>query len=123
MLLLTLALLAQGAATSAPRVVGTYPVEGAVVAAGKVTIRVTFDRAMRPDSYSFVDSARGRFPDCGEVRPAVSPDARSFSIECTLRPGQDYALGFNGGSFRNFVGAGDGEPAEPSSLAFATRPE
>ena len=50
MLLLTLALLAQAAATPAPRVVGTYAVEGAVIAAGKVMIRVTFDRAMRPDS-------------------------------------------------------------------------
>lgn len=39
---------------SAPKVVSTYPAQGATIKPGWISLSVTFDQSMQPDSYSFV---------------------------------------------------------------------
>lgn len=103
---------------TAPRVVATTPGSDARIAPGRLVISVTFDQPMRRNSYSFVETGQGRYPDCDRT-PRQSADRRSFTLNCRIEPGQSYAIGFNGGRFRNFVGA-NGVPAEPSLLRFSS---
>lgn len=105
-----------------PHVVATSPADGATIKAGSIVIRVTFDRAMRDGSYSFITSDRGAYPAC-PGRPVRSRDGRSFTLRCTTVPGRGYAIGFNGGRFMNFVAQDTAVPAEPAHLAFSTRPD
>lgn len=103
-----------------PKVIAVQPAPGARLAAGPVTLSVTFDRAMRADSYSFVTVDAGTYPDCA-AKPRQSADGRTFLLDCTAAPGQSYAVGINGGRFWNFVDAQTGVPAEPALLRFVTR--
>ncbi len=106
--------------SAAPRVVETTPADNAILPAGPVTIRVTFDQPMRANSFSFVTTDRGRYPDCAR-RPQQSPDGRSFTLACrAVQPGR-YAIGFNGGRFRNFVARQSGLSATPALLTFDVR--
>lgn len=106
--------------SAAPRVVETAPADSAIIPAGPVTIRVTFDQPMRANSFSFVTTDRGRYPDCAR-RPQQSPDGRSFTLACrAVQPGR-YAIGFNGGRFHNFVGRQSGLSAAPALLTFVVR--
>lgn len=100
-----------------PHVVATVPVAGARIAPGPYVLSVTFDRAMRPGSFSFVTRGQGAYPDC-DGRPRQSADGRTFSMTCTARPDTIYAIGFNAPRFRNFVSATDDVAAEPAMLWF-----
>lgn len=102
-----------------PRVVRTLPAADAVLPPGPVTISVTFDRPMRPGSYSFVMLDPATYPACASVA-YLSADGRTYSLDCRLEPDRSYAIGFNRGRFRNFVGR-DGVAAEPHVLHFSTR--
>jgi len=101
-----------------PRVVSFRPADFGPMRAGKVTLRLEFDRPMRRNSYSFVRIDEGSYPDCPNP-PRQSPDGRSFVLDCTLLSGRTYAIGVNIGPYRNFVGADDGIPAQPWKLMFA----
>lgn len=101
-----------------PRVVSTNPEQGARLTAGRTTIRVTFSRPMKRQSYSFVALDMVTYPDCAKT-PRQSSDNRSFELDCTLKPGRSYAIGLNYASFRNFRSM-DGAPAEPMVLRFTT---
>ena len=103
-----------------PRMVSSNPGQGARVAAGRVEIRVTFDRPMQPGSYSFVVVDPATYPDCANVA-AQSADGRSFTLACTLAPERNYTIGFNSRRFRGFRDAEGGEPATPAVLRFSTR--
>jgi DNA-binding CsgD family transcriptional regulator len=118
---LTLALsgAAGHAPAASPHVISTYPASGAVAPAGPLILRVEFDRPMQHGSYSFVMFDPAAYPHCAP--PIQSPDGRSFSLACTLEPRHAYEVGFNGGRFRNFIGAGDRTPATPAILRFSTR--
>jgi len=113
-----LALSGQAAPLSPPRVVATYPAAGAVVPAGRLTLKVTFDRPMRA-SWSFVSRDAASTPPC-DGKPVRSADGRSFSMTCQLAPGRTYWIGFNSASHRNFASP-DGVPATPAGLAFSTK--
>lgn len=63
---------------AAPRVKVTSPAPGAMVAPGTLTLRVTFDRPMRPGNYSFVRTSGETYPECGANVPELSADRRSF---------------------------------------------
>ncbi|HEY8573956.1 LuxR C-terminal-related transcriptional regulator [Phenylobacterium sp.] len=102
-----------------PRVVATRPAPGAQVAPGPLTLSVTFDRPMRPESYSFIMRDRRSFPACG-AKPVLSADRRTFTLSCMVEPGRSYEVGFNNDLHRNFVGD-DGRPATPAVLRFTTR--
>ena len=105
----------------APRVVSTYPADHAMVAPGKLTLRVTFDQAMHPHSYSFVDVDPQTYPHDCATYPAQSPDLKTFTLECVVAPHRRFEVGFNGGAFRNFVSADGRVSAEPGILRFSTR--
>jgi DNA-binding CsgD family transcriptional regulator len=105
---------------TAPRVVSTTPGDAAVVAPGRITLAVTFDRPMRRQSYSFVQMDAATYPDCGGNPPEQSADGRTFRLVCTVQPGRSYEVWFNHGPYMNFVGE-DGMAAVPSGLRFRTR--
>lgn len=111
---------ALGAPTSAPRVVSTNPGSGAKVPAGPAMLAVTFDQAMAPGSFSFVQTDPARFPRCSKV-PQLSEDRRTFSLECQFQPGREYEVWFNRGRWMNFRSQ-RGIPAEPFRLVFRTAP-
>ena len=105
---------------AAPSVVETTPADRAIISPGPITIRVTFDQPMRANSFSFVTTDRGRYPDCAR-RPQQSSDRRSFTLVCrAVAPGR-YAISFNGGRFQNFVGLLSGISATPAVLSFVVR--
>jgi DNA-binding CsgD family transcriptional regulator len=120
------AVLLTGAFTSAahsaqpPHVVRTSPTAGAVLPAGPAVLTVTFDRPMRPQSYSFVERSPQTFPRCPDP-PTQSADGRSYSLRCTLEPRRTYEIMFNSDRHRNFAAVGDGAPAVPATLRFTTR--
>jgi DNA-binding CsgD family transcriptional regulator len=111
---------ASGTPATAPRVVATFPAAGAVIPAGTIALRVTFDRPMRPGNYSFVQMAAQTYPDCGDNRPGQSADGRTFILHCRLEPGRHYEIWFNSPPYMNFVD-GTGVPAVPFQLLFRTR--
>jgi DNA-binding CsgD family transcriptional regulator len=102
-----------------PRVVATYPKPGAVVPAGPLTLKVTFDRPMQP-GWSFVQRDLASFPPCDFKQPSQSPDGRSFSLSCKLEPGHAYWIGFNSAYHKNFASTA-GVPATPTGLPFSTK--
>lgn len=103
-----------------PRVVASYPADGAVIASGPFTLRVTFDRPMAPASYSFVTTDFGAYPQC-QGKPVQSADGRSYSLQCRAARGSAYAVGFNYGQFRGFRSAQGGLPAAPAVIRFRAR--
>ena len=102
---------------AAPRVVSTSPADGAAIRPGPFTLSVTFDRAMRPGSYSFTVRDQGRYPDCAR-EPTQSSDGRTFTLACTAKAGARYAVGFNSNRFTNFRAAEGGTPARPAAITF-----
>lgn len=109
-----------GGAATAPHVVSTSPAAGAVVPAGTIALRVTFNRPMRPGSYSFVRKAVETYPDCGDNRPEQSADGRTFTLHCRLEPGRQYEIWFNSPPYMNFVDEA-GVVATPYQLLFRAR--
>lgn len=114
-----LSLLAFVAAQEAPKVVSLEPANGAEVDA-KTTKRivVVFDRKMTKDSHSFCGDG-DTFPKF-LGRPKWVDD-KTVVVEVELQPDQEYHLGLNAPSFRNFVGA-DGVPLVPVPWTFKTLP-
>jgi hypothetical protein len=55
-------------------VVQTSPANGAVVEPGSFRLAVTFDRPMAPQSFAFVRSDDGAYPEC-HGQPQLSADA------------------------------------------------
>jgi len=103
-----------------PRVVSTSPAAGAVVPAGPIRLKVTFDRPMRRGSYSFVYASPETYPDCGRNEPTQSADGRTFVLNCSVQPGRSYEVWLNSPSYRNFMGE-DGVPATPYRLQFRAK--
>jgi DNA-binding CsgD family transcriptional regulator len=110
---------AAGAATGA-HVVSTTPRQGAVIAPGRFTLSVTFDRPMMADSYSFVQVSSDTYPSCFANRPTVSRDRRTFSMSCTAAAGRQYQVWLNSPPYLNFR-AINGVSAEPFQLRFSAR--
>ena len=90
-----------------------------LVAAGPATLSVTFDRAMRPGNYSFVQKDPATYPRCAPSAPSQSLDGRTFTLSCTLEPGREYEVWFNSEPYMNFKDM-DGTPAIPFQLKFRT---
>ncbi|MEH3121827.1 MAG: LuxR C-terminal-related transcriptional regulator [Sphingomonas phyllosphaerae] len=111
---------ARDAAPAAPRVVSTYPAPGATVPPGPLRLRVTFDRPMRVQSYSFVRRSAETYPDCGANQPVQSADGRSFTMMCRVQAGGHYEVWFNDPPYLNFADR-SGVVAVPFGLRFATK--
>lgn len=99
-----------------PKVVESFPANGASVDAGVVVLKVTFDQPMTPDGWAYGKSDAGAFPQC-LARPRLLADQRTFALLCTLAPNRTYALQINPApAFKN---AG-GRSAKPYPLSFST---
>ena len=102
-----------------PKITKTEPANGAEdVDPDAVTeLRVTFDRDMNTDGYSWCGG--------GETYPETtdSPkwfDKRTCVLPVKLQPGKDYILGINARDFRNFKSA-EGVPVVPVVYTFKTK--
>jgi DNA-binding CsgD family transcriptional regulator len=100
----------------APRVVAVSPAVGAEVAAGRIQIKVTFDRPMA-DGYSFIARDEASYPNCA-AKPTQSADGRSFTLNCVVVAGKDYWIGFNNARFQKFMSV-EGVAATPAVLRFS----
>ena len=103
---------------STPRVVATFPANGATVAPGVLVLRVSFDEPMYAESWSYVTSPSGDYPDCAAA-PRRLDDRKSFVLICRTAGKKDYALWFNRAPYANFLSLAR-KPATPFLLMFKT---
>ncbi len=104
-------------ADSAPRVVDSYPAQGAVVPPGFVRVRVSFDAPM--SCFSEVATDGGETDPCQPDGTWELPGRRSFVMQCQLQPSTDYRMRFRRTEGKGFIGM-SGRPAEPYDLSFTT---
>jgi hypothetical protein len=90
------------ASRETPKVVGAYPAQGSSVAPGILIIRVTYDTRMQGQSWSYVSSRDGDYPECA-ASPRLLDDHKSFALICRTSPKKTYALWFNHGDYQNFT--------------------
>lgn len=104
----------RSAFSNRPRVVATFPAEGAVVRPGLIVARVTFDQPMACDA-SFDGLTDLPNPCAGRWRQEVtlSKDRRSFRTVCEVKADTRYRLTLR--SFRNTHGL-----TIPAAVTFAT---
>jgi hypothetical protein len=103
-----------------PHVVETSPVHNAKdVDPDTAEIRVTFDKPMTDECWSWVRSSSNDFPDkTGEIH--YLDDMKTCVMPVKLEAGKKYTVWFNTTNYQNFKDA-DGRPAEPYLLTFTTR--
>ena len=77
-----------------PRVVSTYPAQGAAVAGGTLVLTVTFDQAMTPEGWSYAKVEGADFPAC-LPRPRLLADGRTFVLLCSAAISHPYAVALN----------------------------
>jgi len=99
-----------------PKVVQSFPGDGAEVAAGVLVVKIVFDHAMASDGWSYGRSDQGEFPLC-LAQPRLLGDNRTFALLCSVAANRKYAIAVNPG--RGFVSA-DGRAATPVLLRFST---
>lgn len=74
---------------------------------------------MRARNYSFVQTSAETYPEC-DAQPAITPDRRTFTLRCVVRPGRSYEIWLNRPPYMNFKSVA-GVAAEPFQLLFQTR--
>jgi hypothetical protein len=99
-----------------PKVVGSFPAEGAQVSAGVLVLKVVFDQPMAPDSWSYGPAENRALPNCLE-RPRLLADKRTAVLLCSVTAHTSYAVQIN--PTPRFASA-DGRAAKPVVLHFAT---
>jgi len=101
-----------------PKVVSTYPAQGASIAPGILIIRISYDTRMQGQSWSYVTSRDGDYPECA-ASPRLLDDHKSFALICRTLPKKTYALWFNHGDYQNFTSVSH-RPAAAYELKFTT---
>jgi hypothetical protein len=101
-----------------PKVVSSYPGQGASIAPGILIIRITYDTRMQGQSWSYVTSRDGDYPECA-ASPRLLDDHKSFALICRTLPKKTYALWFNHGDYQNFTSISH-RPAAAYELKFTT---
>jgi hypothetical protein len=99
-----------------PKVVGSFPAEGAQVSAGVLVLKVVFDRSMAPDAWSYGAAESRPLPNCLE-RPRLLADKRTAVLLCSVAAHTTYAVQIN--PTPQFASA-DGRGADPAVLRFTT---
>ncbi len=109
--------------TLPPKVVASYPAEGAAVAPGVVVLKLTFDQRMLATGFDLGPVEGAEPPPCLKT-PRLLDDGRTFVLLCTLRAGKSYALALNAAPPSDGANNGFANYAErraaPSSLSFTT---
>jgi len=101
-----------------PTVVSVYPAQGSSIAPGILIIRVSYDTRMQGQSWSYVSSRDGEYPECA-ASPRLLDDHKSFALICRTLPKKTYALWFNHGDYQNFTSISH-RPATAYELKFTT---
>jgi hypothetical protein len=101
-----------------PHVVATFPDSGASVAPGVLVLRVTFSQPMFDESWSYVSTPDGAYPDCAAT-PRLLDDKKSFALICRVTGKTKYAVWINRAPYANFVNRGR-RAAQPFELKFTT---
>lgn len=99
-----------------PKVVASFPAQGAQVGAGVLVIKLVFDQPMAADGWSYGRAEGGDFPSC-LAKPRLLADKRTFALLCSVAAHRTYAIAINPAAV--FVGA-NGRLAKPDSLTFST---
>jgi len=103
-----------------PVVVKTFPESGAKNVDPSISeIRVTFNKEMMDQSWSWVQIAPENFPKIIEA-PRYLEDKRTCVIKVKLEPGKTYIIWVNTQKFTNFKDK-NGRPAVPYLLMFETK--
>ena len=101
-----------------PKLVSIEPANGALdVDPGLTKLVITFDRAMRDQSWSIVGSAS----DCPKITGSPEYDAarKVLTIPISLEHSRTYRFGLNSDTKRGFASK-DGVPLEPIEIIFTT---
>jgi hypothetical protein len=77
-----------------PKVVSTFPVDGAAVSGGQVILKIAFDQPMIPEAWSYGPATGGAFPDC-LARPRLLNDKRTFVLLCSAALNSAFAVEIN----------------------------
>lgn len=104
------------------RVESSTPLNGATnVDAALAEVVIVFNQPMRQDSWSFVITEAGEFPET--TGDPSFRDERTCVLPVKLEKGKTYAVGVNSAQRRGFVSAADdARAAEPYILVFKTAP-
>ncbi len=102
----------------APKLVSSFPAEGATVAAGVIAVTLKFDRPLKekPSLRALAPESGGAAPSC-LAQPRELDDGKTLVILCATQPGKAYDIALGPGS--GLLGAGD-KSIEPADLHFAT---
>jgi hypothetical protein len=100
-----------------PKVVDSYPAEGAVVPPGAASVRVSFDSPMTCDWDVTIDG--GLDDPCAKAGAWALPGRRTFVTRCTLEPKTRYVFHFRRNEGLGFVGL-SGRTAQGFDLTFDT---
>lgn len=104
------------AAGPGPKVVSSYPAEGASVPGGVLVLKIVFDQAMTPRQWAYGPAETGAFPVC-LAQPRLLADQRTFALLCTVTGNAGYAISVNPApAFQS----AHGMPATPFTLHFKT---
>jgi hypothetical protein len=99
-----------------PKVVASYPADGAEIPAGTLVLKIVFDQPMTPDGWSYGRTDGAGFPHC-LAKPRLLGDQRTFVLLCNVLPHQAYALRINAPpDFKSE----NGRSAKPAVLRFST---
>jgi hypothetical protein len=77
-----------------PKVVSTYPADGAKVAGGQLIVKIAFDQPMLPEAWSYGLASGAAFPDC-LARPRLLNDKKTFVLLCSASLNTSYAMQIN----------------------------
>ncbi|MBV8684416.1 MAG: hypothetical protein JO111_16185 [Caulobacteraceae bacterium] len=99
-----------------PKLVASFPAEGATVSAGELALKVTFDQKMTPAKWAFAAVPGGSFPVCLR-QPRLLADEKTFVLLCQVKQNTAYAVAL--GPPPGFEGAA-GRDASPIVLKFST---
>jgi hypothetical protein len=103
------------APSGAPKVLSTYPAQGAAVPPGSLALTVRFDHRMAPDAWSY--GGGDGAPACLE-KPRLLDDEKTFVLLCTVgfRGSFTVRLNADGKGFHDLAGT----MAAPLRLSFTT---
>lgn len=102
-----------------PKVVASFPTEGASVPAGIVVLKLVFDQPMTAEAWSSHAVADATLPDC-LARARMLADRRTLVRLCSLPAGRTY--GFEGSGAPAYL-TETGRAAPPFVLHFTTNKE
>ena len=85
----------EGERPGKPRVVDTWPRQGATVAPGLIYLRVTYSEKMSPCGFLLASGLTGDYPDFEDQPALLRRDFKSFYFAVRTKPGKDYAVSFN----------------------------